>query len=115
MKMIITVVTMTALGTVFSGCSHGTHEVDGVQARDEIPEGIRVRIGGTEVTDGDKVDVFRTSCRTYSSPKNGSEKCKSIKIGSALVLKVLDHDSAIVQPEDGLVMDSSMTVEKRQN
>jgi hypothetical protein len=97
-----------------SGCVH-THKVQGEEPKSEIPEGVRVGIGGKEVHDGDRVDVLRTVCKTkkHSGVRGRTERvCHDQKLGEALVLKVLDHDSAIVQPQGGLVMDTTMKVEK---
>ena len=41
------------------------------------------------------------------------KECKTEKRGEALVLKVLDHDLAIIEPLNGLVMEASMKVEKQ--
>ncbi len=98
------------------GCAH-SHPVDGPQEKSEIPAGIRVGIGGKEIKEGDKVSVFTTTCRRTVTPRriqDGSlEQCTDNEVGTAIVLKVLDHDSAIVAPENDLVMDTSMKVEKQ--
>lgn len=104
---------LAALGLILAGCAH-THEVQGPEPRSEIPEGIRVAIGGKEIAEGEKVNVLRSVCKTRAGGRRGSGKsCQDQKVGEALVLKVLDHDSAIVRPNEGLTMDSSMTVEKQ--
>jgi hypothetical protein len=41
------------------------------------------------------------------------KSCQDDKVGEARVLKVLDHDSAIVEPDQGLTMDTEMKVEKK--
>jgi hypothetical protein len=95
-----------------TGCVHNTHKVQGSEPQSEIPAGVRVGIGGTEVKDGDLVNVLRTSChKTFQGEKKSQNECHNESLGTALVLKVLDHDSAIVQPQGNLVMDSSMRVE----
>lgn len=113
-KTLTAILGLTVLVGV-SGCAH-SHKVDGPQEKSEIPAGIRVGIGGKEIKEGEKVVVFKTSCRQVSgggdkgSPRS---QCVDQKVGEALVLKVLDHDSAIVHPEGNLQMDSSMKVEKQ--
>lgn len=97
------------------GCSH-THKIDGVQGADTIPAGIRVRLGSAEVKDGDDVDVFKPVCTmSIGNGRRGGpiKKCVNEKVGGARILKVLDHDSAVIEPADGLRMISDMIVEKR--
>ncbi|MBX2987783.1 MAG: hypothetical protein KF802_07775 [Bdellovibrionaceae bacterium] len=98
------------------GCVHSAHKVDGPQEKAEIPAGVRVGIGGKEVKEGDTVSVFTTSCHTTTMGEDRprrKKECHDKQVGSALVLKILDHDSAIVSPQNGLVMDTSMKVEKQ--
>ncbi len=104
---------LVLLGTL--GCAHSAHKVDGQQEQSEIPAGVRVGIGGTEVREGDIISVYKTKCRNVSRGIRGGtvSKCQDEAVGTALVLKVLDHDSAVVSPQNGLVMDTSMKVEKQ--
>ena len=109
-KFSVLVLAGFALG--LGGCAH-SHKVQGHEAKSEIPEGFRVAIGSKEVKDGDRVRVFRSVCKQVTILRGASvNKCKDEKVGEALVLKVLDHDAAIVQPDEGVVMDTSMQVEK---
>lgn len=97
------------------GCAH-LHKVDGPQAEHVIPDGYRVQIGSPEVKDGDTVSVFRRLCSKTSVPVRGNpikvDRCKNIAVGSARIIKVIDHDSAIVKPDGDLKIDDSMVVEK---
>lgn len=103
---------MLAAFTAF-GCAH-THSVQGNEQKSEIPEGVRVAIGSTEVKEGDKVDVLHSVCKQVRRHRGGTgTSCSDQKVGEALVLKVLDHDSAIVEPDQGLTMDTNMKVEKK--
>lgn len=113
MKTLNTLAVAT-LALIFSaGCGH-LHKVQGVETPSEIPEGIRVSIGSKEVKEGEKVDVLHSVCKQVSGGRAGTRNvCHSEKIGEALILKVLDHDSAIVKPDNGLTMDAKMTVEKK--
>ncbi len=115
MKRMFRVVGVLILLSNF-GCAHSAHKVDGPQEKSEIPAGIRVGIGGKEVKEGDTVAVYSTTCRTVTTgderPRRKKE-CSDQVVGSALVLKVLDHDSAVVSPQNGLVMNESMKVEKQ--
>lgn len=98
------------------GCSHLAHKVDGPQEQSEIPAGIRVSVGGKEVKEGDTLTVFQTTChKTFigDTRPRSTKECHDGPIGTAIVLKVLDHDSAIVTPQNGLVMNTSMRVEKQ--
>lgn len=96
-----------------SGCAHN-HYVQGPEEKSEIPEGVRVAIGSTEVKEGEKVDVFRSVCKkVYRGRRGARTSCLDDKVGEARVLKVLDHDTAIVEPEQGLTMDTSMKVERK--
>lgn len=96
------------------GCAHN-HKVDGPQEGTEIPAGVRVSIGGKEVKEGDTLTIYKTSCRRTSVGERGggANKCHDNQVGSAVVLKILNDDSAIVSPQNGLVMDTSMKVEKQ--
>lgn len=95
------------------GCAH-THSVQGNEQKSEIPEGVRVAIGSSEINEGDKVDVFRSVCKKVHRARGGTtNSCRDDKVGEARVLKVLDHDSAIVEPDQGLAMDTNMKVEKK--
>ena len=70
-------------------------------------------IGHKEVKEGDKLNVSKSVCRQVRSGRSLNTKCNDVKVGEATVLKVLDHDSAIVRPESGLVMNDSMKVERQ--
>lgn len=96
------------------GCAHN-HTVQGNEKKSEIPEGVRVAIGSTEVKEGEKVDVLRSVCKQVRRARgaNGTS-CTDQKVGEARILKILDHDSAIVAPDQGLTMDTNMKVEKKQ-
>lgn len=97
---------------LMSGCSH-LHKVDGQKEKSELPAGVQVGIGGQEVKEGETVVVYKSVCKKVQKVRGGEySSCNDQIAGKAVVLKVLDHDSAIVQPKDGLVIDNSMTVEK---
>jgi hypothetical protein len=88
--------------------------VEGPVVKSEIPEGVKVGIGGQEVAEGEKVAVMKSVCKTVNRNRGGSfNQCHYEKAGEALVLKILDHDAAIVRPDEGVKMDSSMRVEKQ--
>ncbi len=104
---------MLSLGSLV-GCAH-THPVQGVEKKSEIPDGIRVSIGSKEVKEGETLDVLKTKCRKVLKTRGGSDqRCTTSKVGEAVVLKVLDHDSAIVEPMNELKMDTDMKVEKKE-
>ncbi len=106
-------VTLIALAVASSGCAH-SHIVEAEPSRTERPEGIKANIGGKEVREGDRLRVFTNLCRKQSGPRGISrEVCRSSIIGEARVLKILDDDSSIVEPLNGLVMDSDMHVERK--
>lgn len=95
-----------------TGCAH-VHKVDGQKEKSEIPAGVQVGIGGKEVKEGETVLVYRSVCKSVQRNRGGTfNQCSDQLAGKAIVLKVLDHDSAIVEPKDGLVIDKAMTVEK---
>ncbi|OQW53853.1 MAG: hypothetical protein A4S09_06450 [Proteobacteria bacterium SG_bin7] len=97
----------------FVGCGH-VHGVQGPVTKSEIPEGIQVGIGGQEVKPGDKVAIRKSVCKSvFKGGRIGRvNECSYEKIGEALVLKVLDHDSAIVKPDEGVKIEGDMLVEK---
>jgi len=102
-----------ALGVGLTGCAH-VHQVEGSVAKTELPEGVKVGIGGQEVNEGDKVAIMKSVCKMVTRPRLGRvNQCRFVKAGEALVLKVLDHDSAIVKPDEGVIMDNTMRVEKQ--
>lgn len=110
-KFFAFVVTGLVFGIV--GCGH-MHGVQGPVTKSEIPEGIQVGIGGKEVKPGDRVSVRKSVCKSvFKGGRVGRvNECSYEKVGEALVLKVLDHDSAIVKPDDGVKIEGDMTVEK---
>lgn len=94
------------------GCAH-THAVHGMQPRSEIPAGVHVGIGSKEIKEGDRVAILKSECKETSGGRNGKTRyCVDKKVGEASVLKVLDHDSAVVAPEGSFTMDETMKVEK---
>lgn len=97
------------------GCAHPAHKVDGPQEKAEIPAGVRVGIGGKEVKEGDTLVVYKSSCHKVSRGARAGKftECHDKEIGTAVVLKLLDHDSAVIEPKNGLIMDTSMKVEKQ--
>lgn len=113
MKNISLVLILVGLGVGLAGCAH-VHQVDGSIAKSEIPEGVRVGIGGQEVKEGDKVAIMKSACKMVNRPRTGViNQCHYTKVGEALVLKILDKDSSIVRPDEGITMDNSMQVEKQ--
>jgi hypothetical protein len=96
------------------GCVH-THSVHVAEPKSEIPAGFRVGIGSSEIREGDRVAVLKPNCKKVASGGRDAPRdfCVNKKIGEALVLKVLDHDSSIVAPQEGLKMDETMKVEKQ--
>lgn len=111
-KKSIIVISALSVG-LLTGCGH-YHRVQGEEAPSEIPAGVRVHIGSKEVKAGEYLDVFKSECKYVKYGRGPKTKsCKDKKIGEARVLKVLDHDSAIVEPNNGLIMDKDMKVEKR--
>ena len=98
---------------VFSvACAH-QHAVQGYEQKSEIPEGLRVTIGGAEVKEGDRIRFFNTTCKKVGGVRSGTrEVCRDDNVGEGTVLKVLDHDSAIVRPDDGVKVDEETEVEK---
>ena len=97
-----------------AGCAH-THKIDGEQVSETIPAGIRVRIGSSEVKNGDQIQVLKKTCeKHYSGGHQGNpiNICHDNVVAKGQVLKVLDHDSAIVQIENGFKLEPDMTVEK---
>lgn len=102
-RLIFTVALLTAVG-----CSH-VHEVE------NTPQGVQVGIGGKEIKEGDRVNVHIQKCKaTRPNRYTGGDRCVDKKVGEAIVLKVVDENTAIVEPQDGLVMTESMLVEKKE-
>ncbi len=112
-KLTLPIVILAALQ--FSCSAFHRHSIENLQPVDKIPEGVQVKIGSSEVNEGDRVSIFRKVCiprRAGHRPRGKTQSCSNKKVGEASVIKVLDHDSAIVQPDSGIIMDSTMLVEK---
>ena len=93
MKKIFVLFTWMFVGLGSLGCASHNHAINGRQIKSEIPAGIRVGIGSSEVKVGDKVGVFKSVCKSSSSARlEGSERCIGKKVGEAIVLGVIDHD-----------------------
>ena len=113
MKRGIFALALVLSGGSLIGCAH-THAVHGLQPKSEIPAGVRVGIGSSEIREGDRVAVLKPDCKETGGGRHGRTKyCVDKKVGEASVLKVLDHDSAIVAPDGTLAMDETMKVEKQ--
>ena len=112
--MIKFLISFSVLCFLTAGCAH-KHTITGNQDADVIPEGIRVSIGSPEVKDGDSVDILKRTCKKkFTGPRGGitTATCQLDKVGEALVLKVLDHDSAVIRPLVNAEITSDMIVEK---
>ncbi len=112
----IKLVTLSLLITVLSfSCAH-PHKIESVQEAQEIPKGLKVKIGSKEVQEGDNVDILKRNCVKRVSSKHtteiNTEKCKFEKIGQAKVLKVLTKDSAIIDAPENFNLSSDLYVEK---
>lgn len=95
------------------GCAHN-HKVEGHHQNMEIPAGIKVTIGSSEVSDGETVDVLAPACHVITGGRGQKKKeCHEKKVGEAKVLKVIDSKSAIVEPLKNLKMTTDMSVEKQ--
>jgi hypothetical protein len=98
------------------GCTHAMHKVEGSQPATDIPAGVRVAIGSAEVKEGDEVNLYNRSCKQRVSPARGGNldrtTCENLAVGKAKVLKVLDHDAAIIAPLGDFKIDATTVVEK---
>lgn len=100
------------LGSV--NCNHSVHPVTWPQPNLDIPNGVSVGIGGSEVYEGEKLIVLKSTCRSIA--KAGPAKlteCVDREVGAAVVLKILSHETAVVEPLNGLVMNRSMIVKRQ--
>lgn len=108
---------LVLFGLLTSGCSH-KHVVEGVQEKMEVPAGVRVTIGSSEVVEGDKVDIYRTQCKKKHKDRidlDDDKVCSNIRLGQGIVTKILSENVAIIQPPQGLEVDREMWVEKSTN
>jgi hypothetical protein len=115
MKKII-LISISSLFVGF-GCSH-FHQVEGRQESSMIPAGVRVKIGSSEVAEGENVQIYKKKCIKQQNKGQGescAEVCSTVNIGKAKVLKILTKDTAIVNPDAGITMDTEMYVEKLNN
>lgn len=113
----LTIFAAIGISTFSIGCAH-YHKIEGREEKSEIPEGVRVNIGSSEVKAGDSVDVFKRKCVknkksiSHREDDHDEETCTITKLGEAVVTKVLTSDVAIVSPQSGLTMEPDMYVEK---
>lgn len=114
LNRLVLAITIISTSAMTIGCVHN-HVVDGVQEKIEIPEGVKVSIGSKEVKKGDTVNVFRVECdpKRRGLRSSAINECAQKMLGTAKVIEVLDHDLAIIQPENGLVMEQDMKVERQ--
>lgn len=108
-----TLLMLTITTFASTGCFHAPHKIYGQENKSGIPEGYKVAIGSTEVKEGDKVNVFSSTCEKRPSKREIKDVCVDRKIGEALVLRVFDHDAAIVRPDQGVPMEQAKHVEKQ--
>lgn len=111
-KKLMSLIILTV--SISFGCAH-YHEVEGEEKKSEIPEGVRVNIGSTEVKEGDTVDIFKKKCpkvKQSSKFNPHDHPCNSQKVGSSTVIKVLTKDTAIIKVPAEFKVESDMTVEK---
>ncbi len=99
---------------LLSGCAH-IHQVKSPQTDAEVSAsaGVRVEIGSNEVREGEKVDVLDRKCHETRGTRLREPTCHYVKVGEARVTRILDSESAIVTPENGMSMRPSMRVEKQ--
>ncbi len=112
-KLTLPIIILAALQ--FSCSAFHRHSIENLQPADKIPEGVQVKIGSSEVKEGDRISIFRKVCkprRAGHRPRGKMQTCSNKKVGEASVIKVLDHDSAIVQPDSGITIESTMLFEK---
>ena len=112
-KLTLPIIILAALQ--FSCSMFHRHSIENLQPVDKIPQGVQVKIGSSEVKEGDRVSIFRKVCvprRAGHRPRGKTQSCSNKKVGEASVIKVLDHDSAVIQPDSGITMESTMLVEK---
>lgn len=113
-------ITLTLLTIAFTfSCAH-PHKIESVQEAQEIPKGLKVKIGSKEVQEGDNVDILKRTCATKRlsskhTTETNTEKCKFEKIGDAKVLKVLSKDSAIIDMPENFNLSPDLFVEKNKN
>lgn len=108
-----------SLLALFSGilgaanCNHQVHPVTWPQLKHEIPNGVSVGIGSSEVSEGEKLLVYESNCRPVvkAGPAKLTE-CIDKEVGTAVVVKVVSRDSSVVEPQNGLVMKRSMIVKR---
>lgn len=72
----LTIFAAIGISTFGLGCAH-YHKIEGREEKSEIPEGVRVNIGSSEVKAGDSVDVFKRKCVKNKMHHKGAsaEKC----------------------------------------
>ncbi len=93
-----------------TGCGH-LHKVSPDQPS-SVTEAVEFNIGSKEVKEGDILNIYDQSCRKVRRPRN-SEKCIDRKIGEGRVSKVIDENSSLVIPNDGIKIDKTMKVERK--
>lgn len=94
-----------------SGCAH-LHRI----SPEAASKSVRVGIGSSEVTKGDRLEIYVRSCRKATVPARINpmkvDRCQDKLVGYAVVTEVIDETNALAEPLDGLELKSGMIAEK---
>lgn len=117
MKKQIGLMVLVILSVTLQGCAHSAHNRGSVVMKHSDTD-VDICLGRGEVSEGDRVTVFRHECtqNPVSSPHEGEgravKSCKKIQIGSGLVTRVVDEHYSTVKLDPGLSVKEGFTVEK---
>lgn len=102
---------LSSVGCLFS-CAH-SHGVDSADpGSSPSSRAMMVEIGSSEVSVGDQVRVVRDECQFQSRGERGGSKkaCQENQMGEAVVVKVIDANSAVVEPVGDTKLEKGMRI-----
>lgn len=104
MKYKIFLVAAAFSALTFTGCA--AHKgMRGTVAMKVNEQEAHVCLGKNEVSVGDKLNVFRTDCKSQN-------RCLKVKVGEAKVTQVLDDHYSVAQFDPGVTFEEGTVVEK---
>lgn len=103
------IIVLLAAG-ILPACGH-LHKVEDVKIDAELVTA-KAEITSPEVSKGDTVSVYTTSCKRVVTDRHGfKNRCRDTVVGKAEVMDVLEDEHSLLQAQDGLILDDSMRVE----
>ena len=71
-----------------------------------------VKLGVGNIKAGDRVDVFKETCREVYRRNSSITKCSKTSVGQASVLELKSQEEAIIKADNGVSLEQGLLVEK---